>query len=242
MPVLTGVERVVALSLAVQLAVATAVTQLPALSPEPARAKPAAAPRTAVTESPSARAPVRRTTPAAAAQPAPVSTTIPPARPTTSAPARSSPRAPRPAAPAPPPMTAAAPPTTAAPPPPPHDAAAYSAEVLAAVNDERRSRGMPALAHDGCADRYADEQAARMAARGALDHQPLEPVLTACRASRAAENVGQGDVSARGMVAAWMASDGHRRNILDPAFTGVGTGAARGADGRWYACQVFVTR
>jgi len=237
-PVLTGVERLVALSLCLQLCSAAAATQLPALRAEPARAvpvarvePPAASPSTTATPSPALT-----TTPAApVAAPVPARTTSPP-RPRTPVPVRSSPRAPQPAAVAPPP------PTTAAPPTPAHDPAAYSAAVLAAVNDERRARGLPALAHDACADRYADEQAARMAARGAMGHQSLEPVLAACGTTRAAENVGQGDVSAQRMVAAWMASDGHRRTILDPALTAVGTGAARGTDGRWYACQVFVAR
>jgi len=39
----------------------------------------------------------------------------------------------------------------------------------------------------------------------------------------------------------WMASDGHRANILNAAFTHLGVGAASTATGRVYGVQVFVT-
>lgn len=241
MPHLTGAERLLAAVLALLLGAAAGVAQQGGLT------GPAPVEVTAAAEAPApAWSPLRLTAPPPPPPPPPPTT--PP--PTTQAAPPSPPPAPtraaratrRPAttaaAPAP-----AAPPAEAPPPPAPAvDPGAYAGALLAAVNDERRARGLAPLAHDGCADRYADAQAARMAARGSMSHQALEPVLDECGTSRAAENVGQGDVSAQRMVAAWMASDGHRRNILDPALTAVGTGAARGADGRWYACQVFVAR
>lgn len=113
---------------------------------------------------------------------------------------------------------------------------------MAAVNAQRSSRGLPVLTRDGCADRPARRHAERMAAAGALSHQDLGAVLDACGGSRAAENVGFGDVPPERMVELWMASDSHRRTVLDPALTHLGSGAVRRADGRWYASHVFLGR
>lgn len=113
---------------------------------------------------------------------------------------------------------------------------------MAAVNAERTARGLPALVRDACADRSARRQAERMAAAGSLSHQDLGAVLDTCGGSRAAENVGYGDVPPERLVELWMASDGHRRNVLDPALTHLGSGAVRHTDGRWYASHVFLGR
>ena len=43
----------------------------------------------------------------------------------------------------------------------------------------------------------------------------------------------------RAVVRAWMHSEGHRRNILDPGFRLLGLGAARDDDGDVYAAQVL---
>jgi uncharacterized protein YkwD len=160
-------------------------------------------------------------------------------------------RAPLPAATG---TSAAAPPATAPPPPPPPPSPApepapdvqsradYEARVVAGVNAERTSRGLPALRADACAERHADPHAERMAASGRLEHQDVGAVLAACGASAVAENVGRGTGSPEQMVQAWMDSSSHRATILDPHLTVLGTGVARAEDGRWYACQVFLAR
>ena len=53
------------------------------------------------------------------------------------------------------------------------------------------------------------------------------------------ENVGYGNVTPEQMVAMWMASAGHRANLLRPEYTHLGVGAAATATGRWYGTQVF---
>jgi uncharacterized protein YkwD len=173
-----------------------------------------------------------------AAQPrpaAPAPTAAPSAAPEPKPPAPAPPRAP---APEPPARTQPAP----APPPAVDGRAAYEDRLLAGINAERRRRALPALTADRCADRYADAQAERMAARRQMAHQDLAPVLAGCDARKVAENVGEGDVDPDRMVALWMGSAPHRANVLDPELTAVGTGAVRGSDGRWYACQVFLAR
>jgi uncharacterized protein YkwD len=52
------------------------------------------------------------------------------------------------------------------------------------------------------------------------------------------ENVGAGP-SVRPVEAAFMTSEHHRENILDPSYEAVGVGVAKATDGRVYVTQVF---
>lgn len=116
----------------------------------------------------------------------------------------------------------------------------YADRVLVLTNAERTGRGLAPLAFSPCADGYADSWATSLAQRGSLAHQALAPILSACGASRVAENVAYGSVTPEQLVGMWMASDGHRRNILHPAHTHLGVGAVPTATGRVYGVQVFV--
>lgn len=124
--------------------------------------------------------------------------------------------------------------------PAPVPAPSYADRVLALTNAERTSRGLRALAHSGCADRYADSWAVSLAAAGALSHQPLAPILAACSARRVAENVAYGNVTPERLVQMWMDSPGHRANILNAAYTHLGVGDVRTSTGRVYGVQVFL--
>jgi uncharacterized protein YkwD len=44
------------------------------------------------------------------------------------------------------------------------------------------------------------------------------------------------------VVKAWMNSEGHRKNILNPNFTHIGVGYAKGGTGRFYWTQMFIGR
>lgn len=117
----------------------------------------------------------------------------------------------------------------------------YEAEVVTATNAERASARLVAVTPQACVDRFAEAQADRMAAEGRMQHQDLQPVLETCRLNRAGENVAHGYASGREVTAAWMASPGHRANLLTSQYRLIGVGAARGEDGRWYTAQVFGT-
>ena len=119
--------------------------------------------------------------------------------------------------------------------------ATYSDRVLALTNAERSSRGLRSLAFSTCADGYADSWAAALSRVGALSHQALSPILTACRARGVGENVAYGNVTPEALVDMWMNSSGHRANILNPAFTHLGVGAVTSSTGRVYSAQVFLT-
>jgi uncharacterized protein YkwD len=49
-------------------------------------------------------------------------------------------------------------------------------------------------------------------------------VMKGCNATRAAENIARARTSAKNLVALWMASPGHRANILDRYVNQVGVG------------------
>jgi uncharacterized protein YkwD len=121
-------------------------------------------------------------------------------------------------------------------------AAAYQSRILTLLNAERAKAGLRPLTLVACADSYADSWAATMARTGAFQHQSLTPIMNACRATRAGENIAWGSVSADQMMTMWMNSPGHRANILTPGFNAVGIGAVQTASGRWYGVQDFVTR
>jgi uncharacterized protein YkwD len=117
----------------------------------------------------------------------------------------------------------------------------YADRVLALTNAERTRRGLRALAFSGCADGYADSWARALSQAGSLSHQPLAPVLTACGARGVGENVAFGNVTPEQLVAMWMASTGHRTNILNAGFTHLGVGDVTTSTGRVYGVQVFLT-
>ncbi len=133
-----------------------------------------------------------------------------------------------------PPLTAAAPVLSAV------ALSSYASEVHARTNAVRVSRGLRPFVGSTCAAGYASRWAGTLATRGTLAHQALLPIMTACRATSAAENVGYGNVSPARLVAMWMASPGHRANILNPRLTRLGVGAVRVGSGRVYGVQVFL--
>jgi uncharacterized protein YkwD len=108
-----------------------------------------------------------------------------------------------------------------------------------ATNGERATQGLAALTAEACVDRYAEAQAARMAAESRMYHQDLGPILTECRLSSVGENVAYGYPDGKAVTAGWMGSAGHRANILNSSYRLIGVGAAQNAEGRWYVAQVF---
>jgi uncharacterized protein YkwD len=115
----------------------------------------------------------------------------------------------------------------------------YEADVVSGTNAERTSRELQPLSSEACVDRYAEQQAARMAAERRMYHQDLGPILHECNLRGVGENVAYGYPSGSAVVAGWMGSSGHRANILNSSYRLLGVGAVQSSDGRWYAAQVF---
>jgi uncharacterized protein YkwD len=128
-------------------------------------------------------------------------------------------------------------PKPANPAPAPTAQSAYESRILVLVN-----AGLRPLVMISCADTYANNWAATMARTGTFAHQSLSPIMSACSARRAGENIAYGNVSADAMMTMWMNSPGHRANILNGAYTHIGIGAVQSANGRWYGVQDFITK
>ncbi len=118
----------------------------------------------------------------------------------------------------------------------------YEGTAVAATNDQRAAVGLPSLKRDGCLQRFAARQAARMAKQREMFHQDLGPILHKCHVRAVGENVAYGFDSGSSVVNdGWMNSAGHRANILNRNFRLVAV-AAHEAGGRWYVAQVFGRR
>jgi len=110
--------------------------------------------------------------------------------------------------------------------------AAYEARVAWRINVVRASYGRGRVAAVSCPDKYAERWASYLARTGTFYHQSMYPILSGCGATVAAENLARGNVSADRMVTAWMASAGHRRNILDGRLNRIGVSAVY-SGGQW---------
>jgi uncharacterized protein YkwD len=120
--------------------------------------------------------------------------------------------------------------------------------VRACANRSRRAAGLEGLRASGALAKAARLHARNMAVHGFFDHVdpqgrgPAERVAIFDSGNEFAfvgENIAAGYASARAACVGWMNSPGHRANILDPDYTHVGAGFARGGPyGRYYV-QVF---
>lgn len=132
-------------------------------------------------------------------------------------------------------------------------AEALARDVVAAANAARAQAGVARLAPDAQLGTAAADYARELAARGTLSHTSIRRgyttlmerlALAGARVVRAGENLGA--MSARSelpvqVIRMWLDSEGHRRNLLNPAYTLTGAGAAAGADGTWYFVQVYAS-
>lgn len=119
--------------------------------------------------------------------------------------------------------------------------ASWSARVLKLTNKERAKRGLRPLVASPCAGKFASRWAKRLARTGKFEHQDLSGVMGCPRVWAAGENIAYGFNEPQDVVAAWMASPGHRAIILDPKYTQLGIGGFTGNDGAVYWVQDFVS-
>ena len=104
------------------------------------------------------------------------------------------------------------------------------ARIVAATNEARVAEGLEPLTPSDCATQVAAARATALIGAAALEHAPLDDVLTGCGVSVAGENLSRATVPPEDVVAAWMDSAGHRANILDPAFTQLGVACVADGD------------
>ncbi|MCI0387010.1 CAP domain-containing protein [Streptomyces sp. CNQ085] len=128
--------------------------------------------------------------------------------------------------------------TTVAAPPPADD---ERAEVVRLVNALRAEAGCSALAPHPALEEAARDHSASMARTGELSHRgsggrSLMRRLkdTGYAWSQVGENIAYGYPDAAAVVAGWMDSPPHRRNILACGHRDIGVGLAHGHDTTWW--------
>lgn len=104
------------------------------------------------------------------------------------------------------------------------------AAVVEATNAERVAAGCRALRVDHRLDTAAQRHSVDMAKRKKMSHIGADGSTFTDRIRSAgyprpgAENIAFGQPTAASVVAAWMSSSGHRRNILNCSYTAIGIG------------------
>jgi uncharacterized protein YkwD len=118
--------------------------------------------------------------------------------------------------------------------------------VLELTNKVRADRQLPLLTVNATLTKVARAHSANMAKQEKMEHvldgkTPAERVKAAgYDYARVGENVAVGEnVSVRRIVEGWMASKGHRENILEPEYAETGIGTARNDKGEVYYTQLF---
>ena len=132
-------------------------------------------------------------------------------------------------------------------PPPAATVTGWQADMLAQVNAQRAANGAGPVAVCGTLNNAAQAHSADQAAHNAMTHVGSDGAKLVDRIARVGyrgwtalgENVafGYGDVGS--VMGGWMASPGHRANIVNPAYTHVGFGEANAANGTPYWTQDF---
>jgi hypothetical protein len=118
-------------------------------------------------------------------------------------------------------------------------------QLVNELNASRAEAGLSPLKVDDRLVQAAREHSRKMADRRTLSHVlPGEQgvaerlAATGLRFNRSGENVGY-NTDFDGLHSGWMHSPPHRKNILNPDYTLVGIGVARGEDGVYWATQDF---
>jgi len=120
-----------------------------------------------------------------------------------------------------------------------------TAQVVRLTNSERLEAGCAPLTVDGHLSSASQRQSSYMARTRLFSHvwrdgsTFVERSRDAGYRQPAGENIAWGYRSAPEVVRAWMASPGHRKNILNCRARSMGAGVAFAADGTPYYTQVF---
>jgi uncharacterized protein YkwD len=116
------------------------------------------------------------------------------------------------------------------------------------TNAERKKENLPALKFSPMLWKIARAHSANMAKQGKAEHKldgktPFQRLKEAgYRYAVAGENVAKGSDDLPAVMAAWMASPGHRKNILEPKYREIAIGIALDPEGVPYFTQLFGTQ
>lgn len=127
--------------------------------------------------------------------------------------------------------------------PPAQAATGVSSQVFSLTNAQRTKAGLKPLITDATLDAAAKAWAQQLASSCTFKHS-----TASWRSSRVAkagwsatgENIAAGYTSASSVMSGWMGSSGHKANILNKSYTGMGVGYATGSCGyKTYWVQIF---
>lgn len=125
---------------------------------------------------------------------------------------------------------------------------ALERKILELTNAERKKYGLGELVWNEELAALARAHSSDMAERGFFGHNnpdgktPFDRMKDAkINYIAAAENIAAGQASPENAMEAWMNSDGHRANILNPKLKELGVGIARGGEYGIYWTQNFAT-
>ncbi len=118
---------------------------------------------------------------------------------------------------------------------------AYAKQVVRLVNQERAKAGLPALTLDATASKAAQVRAKEIRTSFSHTRPNGNSCFTALKEAgvsyrTAGENIAAGQRTPEQVVAAWMHSEGHRKNILGSQYTAIGVGYLEGG----YWAQFFI--
>ncbi|MGN7947641.1 FG-GAP-like repeat-containing protein [Microbacterium sp. 22215] len=121
-------------------------------------------------------------------------------------------------------------------------AGGVAGEVFSLTNAQRTQAGLRPLISDPALDAAAAEWARHLASTCTFEHSTSQWRSTRVAASgwiATGENIAAGQPDASSVMTAWMGSAGHKANILDSRYTGLGVGYATGSCYRSYWVQIF---
>lgn len=125
----------------------------------------------------------------------------------------------------------------------------FENQVIQLTNQERAKYGLKPLKANWELSRVARYKCTDMRDRNYFSHtsptygSPFTMIKNFGISYRAAaENIAAGQTTPQQVVRAWMNSEGHRKNILNPNYTEIGVGYAAGGTQRHYWTQMFISR
>ncbi|MGG3268230.1 CAP domain-containing protein [Priestia aryabhattai] len=120
------------------------------------------------------------------------------------------------------------------------DASQFEQKVVDLVNQERQKQGLKPLTLNKELSDVARTKSKDMMDKGYFDHNsptygsPFDMMKQfGIEYTTAGENIAKGQQSPEDVMNAWMNSDGHRKNILNPDFTEIGVGYVKGDTTYW---------
>jgi uncharacterized YkwD family protein len=120
------------------------------------------------------------------------------------------------------------------------DASQFEQKVVDLVNQERQKQGLKPLTLNKKLSDVARTKSKDMMDKGYFDHNsptygsPFDMMKQfGIEYTTAGENIAKGQQSPEDVMNAWMNSDGHRKNILNPDFTEIGVGYVKGDTTYW---------